>query len=315
MKKVLIVGAGVIAQEYAKILTALDVGYDVFCRRQESAEQFFMVTGVLPKYGTLEESCRYGAYNDAIVATTVESLPKVALQLANLGVKNILLEKPGAVNLLDLEILQQAEQIGSRIYVAYNRRFYASVKKAKQIIAEDGGIISCFFDFTEWSHIIEKVDKSQFTKEHWFFANSTHVIDLAFNMIGMPSQISCLTGGELSWHKFPAIYVGSGVSVNGVYFSYHSNWSAPGRWSLEINTKNLKLIFKPLEKLKIQHKGKIEELSVEIDDELDQEFKPGFFEQVKTFIFDENKSNICDLAHLERELLLFNKIAGVNLNA
>ena len=38
--------------------------------------------------------------------------------------------------------------------VGFNRRFYSSVLKAKDIIHEDGGVKSFFFEFTEWSHVI-----------------------------------------------------------------------------------------------------------------------------------------------------------------
>lgn len=314
MKKVLLVGAGAISREYTKILQALNVEFDVFCRRQEAAEQFYSETGILPHFGILEHCCQNNNYSHAIIATTVESLPEVALQLACVGVKDLLLEKPGAVNFDGLAILKQAEELGSNIYIAYNRRFYASLERAKQLIEEDGGVVSCFFDFTEWSHIIEKASKSDFTKEYWFFANSTHVIDMVFHIIGLPNQIECFSFGSLLWHKFPTIYTGAGISEKGVYFSYHANWQAPGRWSVEFNTKNHKLIFKPMERLKVQKQGSIEEISLDIEDGLDSEFKPGFFRQVESFLFDAKKTDMCTLGHLEIEMTIFQKITGVKVN-
>ena len=42
----------------------------------------------------------------------------------------------------------------------------------KEIIAEDNGVTSFNFEFTEWSHEIEKLEKAPGVKENWFLANS-----------------------------------------------------------------------------------------------------------------------------------------------
>ena len=88
-------------------------------------------------------------------------------------------------------------------------RIFASVLKAQEIIAEDGGVKSFNFEFTEWGHVIEKMDKPKGDLENWMYANSSHVIDLAFYLGGNPVQINCFTSGELSWHK-PAAFAGAG---------------------------------------------------------------------------------------------------------
>ena len=41
------------------------------------------------------------------------------------------------------------------------------------------------FEFTEWSHNI-RLKLNQQVKESWFLANSTHVVDLVFHLIGLP---------------------------------------------------------------------------------------------------------------------------------
>ena len=71
----------------------------------------------------------------------------------------------------------------AKVLIAYNRRFYSSVEKAREIITEDGGIQSCIFEFTEWAHKIIALSKANGVKEHWFLGNSSHVIDLVFHFI------------------------------------------------------------------------------------------------------------------------------------
>jgi len=169
--------------------------------------------------------------------------------------KNILLEKPGAASPTEFYSLQEkAEKGNSKIFIAYNRRFFASVEKALELIKEDGGVTSFQFDFTEWSHVIEGLDCDPIEKKYLFLANSTHVVDLAFFMGGAPKEIHCLNNKELNWHSSGGVFAGSGITNNNTLFRYHANWLAPGRWSVEMNTKGYKLILKPMEKLQMQKK-------------------------------------------------------------
>ena len=56
------------------------------------------------------------------------------------------------------EVVAVAHDTHSEVYYAYNRRFYASVLKAEEIIKEDGGMTSMNFEFTEWGHVIANTD-------------------------------------------------------------------------------------------------------------------------------------------------------------
>ena len=56
-------------------------------------------------------------------------------------------------------------------------------------------------------------------------------------------------------------------------FSYQANWNAPGRWGIEILTSQHRLYLRPMEKLQIQNTGSVDISEVEIDDQLDKEFK------------------------------------------
>ena len=52
------------------------------------------------------------------------------------------------------------------------------------------------------------------------------------------------------------------------------------------NIQKHRLIFKPMEKLSIQNIGSVKVDSVEIEDELDIRFKPGFYKQTESFVND-----------------------------
>ncbi len=288
-KKVLLIGAGIMAVDYYKVLKALQCDVTVIGRGENSAANFEektsckIITGGTEKF-LLENKITFDA---AIIAVGMEDLAYTAIQLVNKGFKNILIEKPAGLNNQEInELAQIVKQQKARVLLAYNRRFYASVLKAKEIIEQDGGVKSFNFEFTEWAHIIEPLDKKPGIKENWLLANSTHVIDLAFYLGGKPSEISCFASGGLSWHN-KSVFTGAGRTKDDLLFSYQANWDAPGRWSVEILTKKSRLILRPLEELQIQLKGSVAVNKVELDNALDTQFKPGLLLQTKQFLIGD----------------------------
>ena len=194
--------------------------------------------------------------------------------------------------------------------IAYNRRFYSSVSKAKEIIIEDGGVSSFLFEFTEWSHIIESLQKADGVKEKWLLSNSTHVIDLVFYLCGFPLRLHTLRDREDSWHPSGTVFSGCGQTINGALFSYHADWDAPGRWSVEVLTRKRRIVLCPLEKLEVITKGSVKKESVKLDDQLDHLYKPGLFLQVNAFI-NGDFSQLCLLEQQVRNIKeIYNPIAG-----
>ena len=295
---VLLVGAGPMAIEYAKVLKDLNRNIVVVGRSERSARDFYEKTNIPVISGGIEKwiSKSTSIPEFAIIAVTSSELGNVAMKLIKFGIKNILLEKPGGLTAEEInDVAKLAKENNSNIKIAYNRRYYASVIKAREIMKEDGGIESFKFEFTEWSHKIKDLQKAPGIKENWFLNNSTHVIDLAFYLGGFPKEMICYSCGGFDWHPIASIFVGSGRSDKGALFSYHANWGAPGRWWVEVLSKKHRLIFKPLEKLKIQEIGSITINEVEIDDSLDNKFKPGLYLEVEDFL--TNKKRILPSIH------------------
>lgn len=197
----------------------------------------------------------------------------------------------------------------ARIFIAYNRRFYSSVLKAKQIIKEDEGCLSFVFEFTEWTHLVKDAEKSKEEKAKWFIANSTHVVDLAFYLGGVPRHIACYTSGGLNWHPSASVFSGAGVTESDALFSYYANWETPGRWGVEVLTRKHRLILRPLEELQIQNLRSINIESVKLDDKLDKLFKPGLYMETECFL-----NGVCDrlkpLSSQVKDMQLYCKIAN-----
>lgn len=284
---VYIIGAGPMAVDYAKVLKALNIEIKVIGRSQASCDKLGAETGVECISGGFDGwfSSVSKPIKNVIVAVSEENLGKVTEKLIEKNVERILVEKPGAATYEEIDrILQRQKVSDSKVFVGYNRRFYSSVQTAKRLIAEDGGVESFFFEFTEWGHVIREKICPSLVKEEWLWHNSTHVMDLAFYLGGFPDQISAFKAGSLDWHSRGAKYSGAGTTQQGALFSYMANWAAPGRWVVEILTNKRRFIFKPLEKLQIQKIGSVAVEEIPLDNQADLSFKPGLYNQVKAFI-------------------------------
>lgn len=312
MTDVWLVGSGYMAIEYAKVLKGLQKNFICIGNGLESAQTFYQQTGIEAVCGGISNFLNNKPQKSeyAIVCVSAEKLYDVTLELIKYGISNILLEKPGALYYKEfLNMYEEANKNNVSIYIAYNRRFYASVKKVKEIIEEEGGVKSFNFEFTEWSHIIEKLNKTELAKSKWFLGNSTHVVDLAFYLCGFPKEIYAMTRANLEWHPSASIFAGCGVSVSDALFTYCANWESAGRWGVEILTKNAKLILRPLERLYIQQKGSVDINEYkEIEYSMDEQYKPGLYWQ--TFEFLSGKlNNLCSLKQQINNLEFYYKMA------
>ena len=251
MNNVWLIGAGLMAQDYIKVLKALENNFIVIGRGEETSKQCEEVTGCEVRTGGLKQflDTKPQCCSHAIVSVGVEKLYETTKELLEFGVKNILVEKPAGLYKEEFETLVQIAQAQkATVVVAYNRRFYASVLKAQEIIKKDGGVTSFNFEFTEWGHVIAPLKKADGVKEKWFLGNSTHVVDLAFYLGGKPKELCSFTQGSLDWHSSASVFSGAGISTKNALFSYQADWGSAGRWSVEILTKENRLILRPMEK-------------------------------------------------------------------
>ena len=302
------------ALDYLKVLRSLKCAVTVIGRGEASAHKFSLQGEHPVIRGGLESFLKSGANLPyaAIVAVGVEELASTTLQLLKAGVRKILVEKPGALNRTQIEAVNnEAEAQCAHVVVAYNRRFYASTLTAQKMIQEDGGVLSVNFEFTEWAHKIESLKKAPGVKEGWLIGNSTHVIDLAFYLGGNPVEMQNFTAGTLEWHPNASIFSGAGRTNRGALFSYNANWAAPGRWAVEVMTYQRRLIFRPLETLQAMRRGSATPETVSIDDSLDKKFKPGIYEQTRSFL-DGLTEGMCLLPHQVTNWHFYEKIAGYN---
>ena len=306
-----IIGAGYMAKEYAKALIAMKKPFTVAGRSSERLQQFESDIGGENITATIEGALERVSPNDVvIVAISTEALAQVSSQFIRAGAKRLLIEKPAIMDIEQLNwLLSISASHQASCYVAYNRRFFESVRVLRERAALEGGIDSFSFEFTEWTERINLENYSQYETEHWIWLNSYHVIDLAFHLGGFPQSMDTYRSGEYSWHPAGTRFCGSGVTESNALFNYIANWNAPGRWGLEFSTPKTRYVLRPMEKLQIVSRNSvaIEEVTLQ---EFNVDIKPGIFAQTKAVLEGEGIEHLCKLEDQRKSIEFCNKIAG-----
>jgi hypothetical protein len=298
------------AKDYAKVLGALGRDFLTIGRGDNSAAAFEEEFGMpVRRRGLKNALLELPPPEEAIVSLGIGQLAEAAGCLSRSGCRRILLEKPGALDVASLDTLRRvADKQRTEIFIGYNRRFYASVDKARELAFEDGGITSAHFEFTEWAHKITPLPTDPAVKERWLIANSSHVIDLAFHLCGKPLSWAKWSSGSIDWHPASARFCGAGTTSRGVLFSYFADWQAPGRWGVELLTRRRRLLLRPLESLQCVNLGTAEATPVDLPDDLDTRFKPGLYRQTEAFLKDDTGC-LCTLDEQAENLALYAAMA------
>lgn len=315
--EVLIAGAGAMAEEHLKALLQLGVptrAIAVASRGAERADALAGRYGVAACAGADAAALLASAPAAAVVAVSDAELAGVVLALLAGGCRRILVEKPGALRRADLErVAAVAAAAGATVHVAYNRRFYPSVDAARRLIEGDGGLVGIAFDFTEIESLVLRAgDEQGWSAELlalWGVVNSSHVIDLALHLGGLPVDWVARRSGALDWHPSGAVFAGAGATEHGALFSYLATWSGAGRWGVELTTRERRLVLRPLEALVEQRRGRFELVPVEIAAE-PAGLKPGFLGQLQAFLGDGGDPHLCSVDEALRHRTVIETMLG-----
>ena len=314
--KILIIGTGYIAQEYLKVINHLKINCVLVGRGESNINQ---IKNKFPSHefhsGGLENYLKQNSiinFTHFINLVNIEYCLPLTQLLLNHGAKNILLEKPGGLNINELSLVNDyGNSVNAKIVIGYNRRFFESVNKLIDLSNEDGGIKNIHFEFTEWVHTINKDDYSSEALDKWIISNSSHVIDTVFYLIGLPKEINTNIYGinNIDWHKSGSIFVGSGISSNHIPFSYNTNWNSAGRWSIEVTTKSRRYYLKPMEELYVQNKGQININEIKLPEEKDKKFKPGMYDLITSFL-NNDRLKLLSIEEQLEHIKIYNQIGG-----
>lgn len=314
-KPVLIVGNGNMATAYAKVLNELAIPFVVAGRNIDKIKDFATKNNASGMILLTDlTSIKMAEYRFSIVTVSIEALALVTETLLNQNAKFILVEKPAVLNIESaLKLAALAKKQGAVLRVALNRRFYSSVNALKQILLKEPPVCA-FFDFTDNGKSVANAHYVEEVKKHWAWSNSVHVIGTAEFLLGKCSDINTKLFGkdELSWHPNAGTFQGT-LKLGSTPTSYLTSWVCPGRWNIEIMTKQGRYKLSPMEKLQVMPSGQFQWVDVPIDSDKDVRFKPGIYEMVKSFnqvVNEKNDDRFPDYFEYVETMKMIATIAG-----
>jgi predicted dehydrogenase len=320
--RILLVGPGGMGVEYARTLLHLGVAPEqvtVVGRRLDATAAFVArFPGMAARAGgfeALDGTAAAPAVEAAIIAVPPAGLAAAARAVMNAGVRRILLEKPGALSATVMaELAGEAERRGVDLFLAYNRRFLPSVRRVREMIAEDGGVLAAAFDFSELEgRILEDPTVASWgpaVLDRWGVINPSHVIDLFVHLAGFPADWIHHRAGSLPWHPAGALFWGAGITERAIPFVYLSTWNAAGRWGVEVTTPRHKIILRPLEAPMIQERSGFAQSPLTSVDE-PGDLKPGFPGLIQAFLDGGPEARfLCTAGHAASLLKLIETMFG-----
>lgn len=275
------------AIEYIKVLDALNFRVTVVSRSIKNFDFIktnFRNTNCI-RSKNIEIKEKIDTFDFAINCVSIKSLYKVTCKLIQLGFKKILIEKPGVLRNSELDsLINLSEKRGLILKIALNRRHYSSAIYIKNKI-NNLNISSVHLDFTEWIKGIDYSNYDTLSLKKWLYSNSIHVIDMFFYLFGFPEKFEFYQSGKgnLSWHPSASIFFGKGNFESNIKFTCKADWNGPGRWGIEIVSKEYKYILSPLEKVKKMGLENFDICNVELENKDDLEFKPGLKKMILDF--------------------------------
>jgi predicted dehydrogenase len=309
-KKVLIIGGGEIAKQYALALLKFKIlDITIIVKTGNSISNFCIEKNLkLLKGGFEIHLSNLKKMDLVIIATPIPILIEATQLCIDNDQDNILIEKPGSLYSKELFSLSNT-YMNKKIRIGYNRLVYPNLHKLKKLINSEGGITSCRFTFTEWLDRIEFEKDESIVYQRWGISNSLHVISMAFDIIGLPKEITSMQSGKIDWHDSGSQFIGSGISENNIPFTYHADWGSGGRWGIEIFTKENSYILTPLEELYVCKRFTGTILPVEFDVAF-PDVKLGIAEEIAIMLDDSSGLELVTLEYAAKLNQITEKIMG-----
>ena len=292
---VLIVGGGQVSLEYIKVCSSLGYKATLACRSMNTEHT--------------HSGMDYSFINDDVFNLSKEALsdfthiiiavqPRFTFGIVEKKKKKslaqLLVEKPICMTSYEFSLIE-SETFEKRIYVAFNRRRFESVKAAKEMI-KGKPILSMEISFTEMR---DRRRGSEAEIKLWGMCNTIHLFDMAFYLAGTPSKIQAIrsTVGNIDSYNVTGVLPHGLVSMN-------AHWGGPGNWGISITTPDEKLYFDPLETLSVQSSGSFVKDQLRLEKSPNDCYKDGFFSQTSSFLNGDKTEFISYQAYKELALVV-----------
>lgn len=306
--KIVFVGTGKMANEYAKVLYnefKNQIQFVGAMNRSNDRIKDFIKKYKIPKYyRNLKEMMMITKPDIVIVSVNETSTYKILKILTKFDII-CLIEKPVGFNFYQSEKISKLKKNdGFKGFIALNRRYYSSVQKAQNIISKDLSPRIIHIYDQESTLIAKKSGKPTQVVKNWMYANSIHMIDFAYQFgRGKIKKIKKLNKGNIFKESYVSalLYFDSGDVV-----FYHCFWNRKAPWKVEISTQNFYIQLKPIEKLSYLSKKNVKWNNVKKSNS-DINYKPGIHLLLKDIV-NPKKNNLMDLKYSYKLMKLINRV-------
>ena len=232
----------------------------------------FSINNIYDNINNLIKNC---SLDGIMILVSADQIFDIAKKLIPLNIP-LFIEKPPGLTPEETRVLAAlANQYDTKNMVGFNRRFYSIFQKGIDIINEKGSLLGLAVEGHERFWNIKQSDILDTIRKNWIYANSTHTIDLLRFFGG---EIKNFVSYSKSINEnFEDQFVAAMEFESGTIGSYTSHWHSPGGWSVKLYGNNVTVILNPLEKGKWID-TKFDEHIIEMD-QIDSDFKPGFYSQ------------------------------------
>ena len=306
MIKIAFIGAGNMTSHHMKAFASINTVQitGIYSKTIEKANQLSSLYPTCKVYNTIED-----LYNDTKSDLVVISVPELATETICIECFKYpwkcLVEKPIGYNLEIANIInEEALKYNRDVYVAFNRRHYASTRNLLLELNKTNE--------TRYIHIYDQENPNaallsgqpELVVKNWMYANSIHLIDFVLllgrgNIKNIINIIPLIDNYILTKIEFDS----------GDIVIYECVWNAPAPWSVVVNTKNKRWEMRPIEKLFFQDFTSRQLQEFELDD-LDIIYKPGLKVQAEEMlkVIRGEKNNMPKMKDALDTMQIINKI-------
>jgi len=278
-----LIGAGDMAGKHLEVLRQFpDVDVVALASRGEDklgklASHF----GIDKRFLDYLEMLRTISLDAIFVLVSASNIYEVSSECISRGINSLIEKPPGLISAQTEQLLNLSSGKGGKHMIGLNRRFYGTMKNAKELLQAEGPLVSILVEGPE------DLESARALGIHppevignWLAANGIHCIDLLRFFGGEPTEVH---SSASAWREKQPDSYGALIRFDrGAIGHYVSNWTSPGRWRVVLYAPDLRIDICPLEQGKIFRRG-AKESAIQVN-RADTDFKPGLFAQDRFFL-------------------------------
>jgi predicted dehydrogenase len=277
-----LIGTGNIAEKHLEVLKSFaDVEVTALCnsghpRIHDCADRF----GIAARFTDYKQFLDQADIEAVLVLVSVVRVAEVTAECLQRGIPTLIEKPPGLSPAETASLAALATKTNTINMVALNRRFYSVMQRAREAILEAGPLVSMVVEAPERIADYRAAGHPAEVINNILFANGIHCLDL-FRYFG--GEVAKVKNVSTQWFENQNDSYNALLRFeNGATGHYISNWTTPGRWSVNLYGKDRKITLCPLERGTVLNRdGEPYDLPV---DSVDQDYKPGIYAQARYFI-------------------------------